>query len=104
MRIAATLALFVCSLSAAPWPLERLFSRPYAWGTPPARVAWSKQGHTLLFLWNAEGGRFMDLYAYHPAEQRLELQHLVGDRVAEGGSGVELVDRRVRVHLVATTT
>jgi len=71
MRIAAILALFACSLGAEPWPLDRLFSRPFAWGTPPQRVAWSKQGHTLLFLWNAQGRRFLDLYAYLPAQQRL---------------------------------
>jgi len=71
MRFAAIAALFVCSLRAEPWPLERLFSRPFAWGTTPAKAAWSKQGHVLLFLWNAEGRRFMDLYAYHPDQQRL---------------------------------
>ncbi len=71
MRIAVIFAVFACSLGAEPWPLQRLFSRPFAWGTVPARVTWSKQGHTLVFLWNAEGGRFMDLYAYHPVERRL---------------------------------
>src|SRR5580704_19275200 len=65
MRRAAIAALLVCSLRAEPWPLERLFSRPFAWGTAPAKAAWSKQGRVLLFLWNAEGRRFMDLYAYH---------------------------------------
>jgi hypothetical protein len=59
MRFAAIAALFVCSLGAEPWPLERLFSRPFAWGTPPAKAAWSKQGHVLLFLWKAEGRRFI---------------------------------------------
>ncbi len=71
MRFAAIAALLVCSLGAEPWPLERLLSRPFAWGTTPAKVTWSKQGHVLLFLWNAEGRRFMDLYAYHPDQQRL---------------------------------
>jgi dipeptidyl aminopeptidase/acylaminoacyl peptidase len=41
------------------------------WGTSPTEVTWSKQGHTLLFLWNAEGNRFRDLYAYHPEKQAL---------------------------------
>ncbi len=40
----------------------------------------------------------------HLAQQRLELEHLVGDGVAEGGSRVELMDRRIGVHLVATMT
>src|SRR5579859_1826749 len=56
---------------AEPWSLEKLFTRPFVWGTPPSEITWSKQGLTLLFLWNAEGGRFRDLYAYHPAEQKV---------------------------------
>src|SRR5690242_19842522 len=56
---------------AEPWSLEKLFTRPFVWGTPPSEITWSKQGHTLLFLWNAEGGRFRDLYAYHAAAQKL---------------------------------
>jgi len=71
MRFAAILALFACSLGAEPWPLARLFTRPFAWGTPPARATWSKHGHVLVFLWNAEGGHFLDLYAYHPDTQHL---------------------------------
>ena len=71
MRIAIALVLFAASLRASPWPLDRLFSRPYVWGTTPTRISWSKQGHTLVFLWNAEGRRFMDLYCYHPETQRL---------------------------------
>ena len=53
--------LLACLISTAfaaqPWPLERLFTRPFAWGTTPEKVKWSKQGHTLAFLWNAEGPR-----------------------------------------------
>jgi dipeptidyl aminopeptidase/acylaminoacyl peptidase len=71
MRIAAILVALACSLSAEPCSLERLFSRPFVWGTPPQKPAWSKHGHVLLFLWNAQGRRFLDLYAYHPAQQRL---------------------------------
>jgi dipeptidyl aminopeptidase/acylaminoacyl peptidase len=71
MRFAVIAAILACSLRAEPWPLERLFSRPYAWGTTPAKAAWSKQGGVLLFLWNVEGRRFMDLYAYRPATQSL---------------------------------
>ncbi len=71
MRFAATLFLFICSLDAEPWTLARLFTRPYAWGTVPQRATWSKQGGTLLFLWNAGGGRFLDLYAYHAEQRRL---------------------------------
>ena len=39
MRFAAIAALLVCSLGAEPWPLERLFSRPFAWGTTPGEGA-----------------------------------------------------------------
>lgn len=53
------------------WPLERLFSRPFAWGARPGDVRWSKDGHTLLFVWNAAGGRFQDLYAWHPERRKL---------------------------------
>src|SRR5690242_19322822 len=56
---------------AEPWSLEKLFTRPLVWGTSPMEITWSKQGHALLFLWNAEGGRFRDLYAYHPETQSL---------------------------------
>jgi hypothetical protein len=31
---------------------DQLFTRPYVWGTPPEQVKWSKQNHTLVFLWN----------------------------------------------------
>ena len=65
---AVTLAL---SLTAAPWPIERLYTRPFVWGVSPSEVTWSKQGHTLLFLWNRDGRRFLDLYAYHPEQQKL---------------------------------
>lgn len=51
--------------------LERLFSRPFLWGTSPEEPAWSKTGHTLGFLWNEEGRRFLDLYAYRTGERRL---------------------------------
>jgi dipeptidyl aminopeptidase/acylaminoacyl peptidase len=71
MRLAASFVLLLCTLRAEPWPLDRLFSRPYAWGTQPQKVAWAKHAHVLVFLWNASGGRFMDLYAYHPDGQRL---------------------------------
>ena len=65
--------LILCSTVAlaAPWPLERLFTRPFVWGTPPERVKWSRQGHTLAFLWNAEGRAFRDLYVYDPDTRTL---------------------------------
>jgi dipeptidyl aminopeptidase/acylaminoacyl peptidase len=72
--------------AAEPWPLEKLFARPYVWGTSPAEVRWAKGGQVLAFLWNAEGRRFQDLYAYQPAAQRLhrltDLEHLPEDITA----------------------
>jgi dipeptidyl aminopeptidase/acylaminoacyl peptidase len=71
MRVFA--ALFFCSIAAvAQSPtIEHLFRRPLLWGTSPDQVTWSKKGHTLVFLWNADGRRFRDLYSYSPDEQRL---------------------------------
>ena len=63
--------LCVLGAQSQDWSLERLFSRPYVWGTKPEGFAWSRDGHTLTFLWNAEGGRFLDLYAYHPDTRKL---------------------------------
>ena len=51
--------------------LEQLFTRPFVWGTPPSEVTWSREGHQLAFLWNAEGQPFLDLYAYRPDTQKL---------------------------------
>ena len=67
----AWLLLPAAAFAAEAWSLEKLFTRPFAWGTPPTGIMWSKQGHTLLFLWNAEGNRFRDLYAYRPENQAL---------------------------------
>ena len=68
---ACVLCLVSAAAFAAPWPLERLFTRPFVWGTPPERVKWSAQGHMLAFLWNAAGGAFRDLYVYDPDSRRL---------------------------------
>jgi YD repeat-containing protein len=79
-------ALFAASLFAS-WPLDRLFTRPFIWGTAPSDVTWSKTGHTLAFLWNADGGAFLDLYTYDPARAKLtRLTDLSGvhDEINEG--------------------
>lgn len=56
---------------AAEWSLERLYTRPYIWGTPPQDPQWPKGGNTLVFRWNAEGSRFMDLYAFDAGSRTL---------------------------------
>ncbi|MBZ5604482.1 MAG: S9 family peptidase [Acidobacteriia bacterium] len=61
-------SLFLAALGAvhaADLTLDQLFTRPYIWGTSPEQLKWSKRSHTLVFLWNASGRRFLDLYAYH---------------------------------------
>lgn len=64
--------LFALTASAAEtWSLEKLYSRPFVWGTSPTEITWSQQGHTLLFLWNSEGNRFRDLYAYRTENKKL---------------------------------
>ena len=63
--------LWVGLLQAENLTLERLFTRPYVWGTSPEHLKWSKRNHTLVFLWNASGRRFLDLYAYHADRQEL---------------------------------
>ncbi len=75
--------------------LERLFSRPFLWGSSPQQPAWSKDGHTLLFLWNAGGYRFLDLYAYHPDAQRLvRLTELESEKDGLNLSAEERDDRQ----------
>jgi dipeptidyl aminopeptidase/acylaminoacyl peptidase len=71
MKFPFVLLLGAFGAQAQDWSLERLFSRPYVWGTAPSQFSWPRQGHTLVFLWNAEGRRFLDLYAYHPDTAKL---------------------------------
>ena len=71
MKLVLAVLCAAGAFAAGQWPLERLFARPFAWGTKPERITWSKQGHTLVFLWNAEGRRFLDLYAWHADKARL---------------------------------
>ncbi|MBC8166887.1 MAG: S9 family peptidase, partial [Bryobacteraceae bacterium] len=51
--------------------LETLFTRPYIWGSSPTTPRWSKNGDVLVFLWNSDGRRFRDLYAWHVAAKKL---------------------------------
>ncbi len=71
MRFLITLLSCTLLSLAQEWSLERLYTRPFVWGTTPSDLTWSKKGHTLVFTWNALGGRFMDLYAYHPDQRKL---------------------------------
>lgn len=65
--------------SAAAWAqtsqtvpsLEQLFTRPYVWGTSPSNLKWARKANVLAFLWNAEGRRFRDLYAWQAGTRKL---------------------------------
>ena len=45
------------------WTLERLYTRPFVWGTRSDQITWAKRAPVAGFLWNEHGNRFMDLYA-----------------------------------------
>jgi dipeptidyl aminopeptidase/acylaminoacyl peptidase len=71
MRVSGVLlALVPAVVWADGSTIEKLFSRPFVWGTSPSQLEWSEKGHTLVFLWNEQGNRFLDLYAYHPDTKR----------------------------------
>ena len=71
MKTSIALIALILPCLAQEWSLERLYTRPYIWGTSPRAVTWSKEAHTLVFRWNAEGNRFQDLYAYHSDQKKL---------------------------------
>ena len=71
MRYAASAADLRNRLGAIFPSLERLFTRPYAWGTRPSTLRWAKKAPVLIFLWNSEGKRFLDLYAWHADPKKL---------------------------------
>jgi dipeptidyl aminopeptidase/acylaminoacyl peptidase len=70
-RVLVLLLLAVFVLPAQELSLERLFSRPYLWGTWPSQIAWARKAHQLGFLWNSHGGAFRDLYVYNADAKKL---------------------------------
>jgi len=68
--------LTLSTVDAQMWPLERLYARPYVWGTRPEQVAWARRSPVLGFLWNEEGHRFLDLYVARPGGKALRLTRL----------------------------
>ncbi len=71
MKLVLAFLAVALSLSAQDWTLERLYTRPHIWGTAPQDLTWAKNTNVLVFRWNAEGHRFMDLYAFHPETKKL---------------------------------
>ena len=75
-RILLSLTL-AFSATAADWSIEKLYTRPFVWGTAPDRLTWAENKPVLVFLWNEEGRRFLDLYAWHaPAKRRVRITEL----------------------------
>lgn len=67
-----SLALLGAScLLADEWTLQRLFSRPFVWGTSPTQLSWAKRAHKLGFLWNEGGEPFRDLHVYDADAKKL---------------------------------
>jgi len=64
-RIAALVFSLALAVQAQDFSLDRLFTRPYVWGTSPSQINWAKRAHILGFLWNAQGQAFRDLYIYN---------------------------------------
>lgn len=71
MRLLLTLLASAMLLGAQDWSLNRLFSRPFLWGTWPTEIAWAKHAHIAGFLWNAHGETFKDLYVYNADTKKL---------------------------------
>ena len=92
------IALSFCC-AAQDWSIERLFSQPYLQGTSPLNFSWSRRGHTLVFLWNAEGRRTMDLYAYHPDQGKLARLTDLAAQKDELNQSPEETDPRLRPYL-----
>lgn len=70
-RLIAFLLFSSLAISAQELELNKLFTRPFVWGTTPNLVTWAKHAHVLAFLWNEKGGAFRDLYAYDADQKRL---------------------------------
>lgn len=71
LRFALSLFAFALTLAAHQWSLDRLFTRPFLWGTWPTQIAWAKHAHVVGFVWNEKGETFRDLYVYNAESKKL---------------------------------
>jgi dipeptidyl aminopeptidase/acylaminoacyl peptidase len=71
LRLIALLLFTSFTIPAQELVLDKLFTRPYVWGTTPSQMTWAKHAHVLAFLWNEKGGAFRDLYIYDADQKRL---------------------------------
>jgi dipeptidyl-peptidase-4 len=94
-RILAFFLASACLLPAQELSIDRLFSRPFLWGTWPSQIAWARKAHQLGFLWNAQGGAFHDLYVYNADTKKLtRLTDLAGLKDPINDSEAELDEHR----------
>jgi dipeptidyl aminopeptidase/acylaminoacyl peptidase len=99
MRYAALLLMCSVVWGESFPPLDRLFTRPYAWGTSPSNPVWAKKASVLVFLWNSDGRRFRDLYAWQAETKKLvRLTNLESDK-DELNVSEEQRDDRLRRYL-----
>jgi dipeptidyl aminopeptidase/acylaminoacyl peptidase len=70
-RLLALLLSSTPLFTAQSLQLDRLFSRPYLWGTWPSQITWAHNAHQLGFLWNEHGEAFRDLYTYSADTKKL---------------------------------
>src|ERR1700691_4913557 len=71
LRLIALLLFTSFTIPAQELVLDKLFTRPYVWGTTPSQMTWAKHAHVLAFLWNEKGGAFRGLYIYDADQKRL---------------------------------
>ncbi|MBV9081570.1 MAG: prolyl oligopeptidase family serine peptidase, partial [Acidobacteriaceae bacterium] len=71
VRLVAALLASALLIPAQDWSLDRLFRRPFLWGTWPSQIAWAKHARVAGFLWNAQGQPFRDLYVYNASTKKL---------------------------------
>ncbi len=103
MRLLVLALLAAAIAPAQQATLERLYKRPFLWGTTPREITWSKKGDTLGFLWNSTGQPFLDLYAWHPgARKPVRLTDLapIKDKI---NLTEEEKDNRLKLHLAPDT-
>jgi dipeptidyl aminopeptidase/acylaminoacyl peptidase len=91
LRVTGLFLLAASFLHSQTLTLDRLFARPYLWGTWPSQLAWARKAHQLGFLWNEHGGAFRDLYAYNADTKKLtRLTDLAGLKDPINDSEAEL--------------
>jgi dipeptidyl-peptidase-4 len=80
---------FVKTKPTGPFTLDRLYQRPYMWGSPPQAIKWSGDGRLLAYLWTPPGEEASDLFIEHVGEaRRTRLSQ------SRASAGIEEADRK----------